>query len=104
MRRDYYENWEKRTLEEILIEIDNERQILQEIIDDEPYEEQSDQIEATRENISMLQQIAGEKSRGRENATSTPEARLAKLQELFNKGLISKEEYANTRTSILKSI
>ena len=104
MRDDYYKSWMKRTLEEVQIEIDNERQVLQEILDDEPYEDRGRQIEATRDNIAMLQRIVGEKSRQCDDSGSNVETKLAKLQDLLRKGLISVDEYNTTRAAILRNI
>lgn len=60
--QEWLKNLENYSVEELFVELDNERQALQEILDYEPYEDKGRQINATRNNIRVIQSIIGKKT------------------------------------------
>ncbi len=67
---DGHERWlrdieENMSVEELLIEVENERQALREIQGYAPYDDQGRQIDQTRENIGELQAIIGRRTGSR---------------------------------------
>ena len=60
--QEWLKSLENYSVEELFVELDNERQALQEILDDEPYEDRGRQINATRNNIRVIQSIIGRKT------------------------------------------
>ena len=59
---EFEKRYENYSVEELRIEIDNERQAYEEIQEYEYYEDKGRQLSATRENISILQRLVGKKT------------------------------------------
>ena len=62
---EYEKRWKNASVEELLIEIDNERQAYEDIKGYDYYDDKARQMEATRDNISVLQRLVGRKTGSR---------------------------------------
>ncbi len=62
--QEWLKSLEDASLDKLYAELDNEKNALDDILSDEPYEDKARQIEVTKENIQVIKNIIGKKESG----------------------------------------
>ena len=65
INQEWLNSLENYSVEELQIELDNERQALEDIKTDQDYDDKARQLEVTRNNLRVIQAIIGRKTGSR---------------------------------------